>query len=181
MATPRRWTRCFACGAGHVSPSLGSRCPYISSEILAHICLILHDPLKGTHVAIRSPRLFTPAPTTKPVCPCGFVPDHGRNSGSVYVSTRGHTIEVRVRLNTPDHFIQVRDTDSTQQYRASPTGWLQAHQRSGTDVESTSIKTISSNTNPNHFWKPCGQTRSEKRTTRNKNDHACRHCRPDHG
>jgi hypothetical protein len=99
-----------------------------------------------------------------------WVPDHGRNSGSVYMSTRGHTIEVRVRLNTPDHFIQVRDTDSTQQYRASPTGWLQAHQRSGTpasDVESTSIKTISSNTNPNHFWKPCGQTRSEKRTTRN--------------
>lgn len=96
-----------------------------------------------------------------------WVPDHGRNSGSVYMSTRGHTIEVRMRFNTPDHVIQVRDTDSTKQYRASPTGWLQAHQRSGTDVESTSIKTISSNTNPNHFWKPCGQTRSEKRTTRN--------------
>jgi hypothetical protein len=110
-----------------------------------------------------------------------WVPDHGRNSGSVYMSSRGHTIEVRVRLNTPDHFIQVRDTDSTQQYRASPTGWLQAHQRSGTDVESTSIKTISSNTNPNHFWKPCGQNQKREKndTKQPRHDHACRHCRPD--
>lgn len=87
-------------------------------------------------------------------CPCWGVPDHGRNSGSVYMSTRGHTIEVRVSLNTPDH---LRDTDSTQQYRASPTGWLQAHQRNGTpsDVESTSIKpyqaTRAQTTSGNHI------------------------------
>ena len=38
-----------------------------------YICLILHDPLKGAPVAIRSsPRLFTPAPTTKPVHAGGF-------------------------------------------------------------------------------------------------------------
>lgn len=179
MATQRRWTRCFACGAGHLSPSLGSRCPYISSEILAHIYMsdLARPPeRRSCGNPVFSSTLHTGA--NDEACPCWGVPDHGRNSGSVYMSTRGHTIEVRVSLNTPDH---LRDTDSTQQYRASPTGWLQAHQRNGTpsDVESTSIKpyqaTRAQTTSGNHI-------KQEKNgTTQPRHDHACRHCRPDHG
>lgn len=141
-----------------------------------YICLILHDPLKGAPVAIRSsPRLFTPAPTTKPVHAGGFQTTDGTVEASTWAP--GATPLRWGWVWTPQTiYVTLTARNSIVHHQLAG-----CRHTSGTERRRT-WNQQASNHIKQHEHKPLLETISSKNgTTQPRHDHACRHCRPDHG